>query len=82
MGLEVNGFFVRRVRKKLGLTQIEMSNLFAGGGHNAVSRYEQDVCKVPRHLAVLLTVLDKHPEYLEDIRKLPGNIRFDGQTSE
>lgn len=70
MGLEVNGFFVRRVRKKLNLTQSEMERLVTGGGHNAVSRYENDIVKVPRPAAVLLSVLDKYPEYLDEIRKM------------
>ncbi len=59
---------LRRIRKKLGLTQAEAGKLF-GGGVTAFSRYERGQTQPPVALAKLFLVLDKHPELLDEIRK-------------
>jgi len=57
---------IRRIRRKLGLTQVAAARL-TGGGHNAFSRYERgEVAPLPAVIK-LLHLLDKHPELLEDI---------------
>lgn len=57
---------VRRIRKKLGLTQAQAGDLF-GGGHNAFSRYESGSARPPRSTDTLLRLLDIHPELLREI---------------
>jgi HTH-type transcriptional regulator/antitoxin MqsA len=57
---------IRRIRRKLGLTQVAAARL-TGGGHNAFSRYERgEVAPLPAVIK-LLRLLDKHPELLKDI---------------
>jgi HTH-type transcriptional regulator / antitoxin MqsA len=59
---------IRRIRRKLGLTQREASRL-TGGGHNAFSRYERgEVTPMPAVLN-LFRLLDKHPNLLAELRK-------------
>lgn len=58
---------LRRIRKKLGLTQIEMVRRVTGGGHNAVSRYEKGEVNIPMPLWMLLKQLDKRPEMLNEL---------------
>jgi HTH-type transcriptional regulator/antitoxin MqsA len=59
--------FIRRVRVKLDLDQRQAAALF-GGGHNAFSRYETGVTAPPVAVVKLLTLLDRHPELLAEIR--------------
>jgi HTH-type transcriptional regulator/antitoxin MqsA len=57
---------IRRIRRKLGLSQVAAARL-TGGGHNAFSRYERgEVAPLPA-IIKLLHLLDKHPELLKDI---------------
>jgi HTH-type transcriptional regulator / antitoxin MqsA len=58
---------IRRIRRKLGLSQLAASRL-TGGGHNAFSRYERgEVAPMPSVIN-LFRLLDKHPELLKDLR--------------
>ena len=57
---------IRRIRRKLGLSQIAAARL-TGGGHNAFSRYERgEVAPLPA-VVNLFRLLDKHPELLKDL---------------
>jgi HTH-type transcriptional regulator/antitoxin MqsA len=57
---------IRRIRRKLGLSQADAARL-TGGGHNAFSRYERgEVIPMPA-IINLFRVLDKHPELLKDL---------------
>jgi HTH-type transcriptional regulator/antitoxin MqsA len=57
---------IRRIRRKLGLSQVAAARL-TGGGHNAFSRYERgEVAPLPAVLN-LFRLLDKHPELLKDL---------------
>ena len=58
---------LRRIRKKLGLTQAEAGRLF-GGGITAFSRYERGETQPPVSLVKLFIVLDRHPDLLDEIR--------------
>ena len=58
---------LRRIRRKLHLTQKEAAQLF-GGGINAFSEYERGVTKPAKSTLLLLKVLDKHPDLVEEIR--------------
>lgn len=58
---------VRRIRRKLGLTQKEAAAMF-GGGINAFSRYERGEIEPGTATMQLLRLLDKHPELLNELR--------------
>jgi len=57
---------IRRIRKKLGLTQIEAGRL-VGVGKIAFSRYERGETQAPEPLVKLLRLVDRHPELLGEI---------------
>ena len=57
---------IRRIRRKLGLSQIAASRL-TGGGHNAFSRYERGEAAPLPAVVNLFRLLDKHPELLKDL---------------
>ncbi len=59
---------IRRIRKKLDLTQKGAGEIF-GGGHNAFSRYESGLARPPKSMNSLLRLLDKRPELLCEISK-------------
>jgi HTH-type transcriptional regulator/antitoxin MqsA len=55
-----------RIRRKLGISQVEAARL-TGGGHNAFSRYERgEVIPLPA-TTNLFRLLDKHPELLKEL---------------
>ncbi len=57
---------IRRIRRKLGLTQAAAARL-TGGGHNAFSRYERGEATPLPAVVNLLHLLDRHPELLKDL---------------
>jgi len=57
---------IRRIRRKLGLSQIAAARL-TGGGHNAFSRYERGEAAPLPAIVNLLRLLDKHPELLKEL---------------
>lgn len=57
---------VRRIRKKLGLTQKEAGEVF-GGGIRAFSQYERGETRQGKAVDKLLRLLDKHPELLAEV---------------
>jgi HTH-type transcriptional regulator / antitoxin MqsA len=57
---------IRRIRRKLGLTQAAASRL-TGGGHNAFSRYERGEAAPVAAVVNLFRLLDKHPGLLKDL---------------
>jgi HTH-type transcriptional regulator / antitoxin MqsA len=59
---------VKRIRKKIGLTQREAGTLL-GGGPNAFQKYEQDTVSVSKPMSNLLRVLERHPEEVEELKK-------------
>lgn len=59
---------VRRIRKKLGLTQKQAEEIF-GGEPKAFSRYESGAARPPRSIDTLLRLLDRHPELLHELPK-------------
>jgi putative zinc finger/helix-turn-helix YgiT family protein len=58
---------IRRIRKKLKLTQREAA-LICGGGPNAFSRYERGQ-RIPRATSNLLRMLSKHPNEVQYLLK-------------
>ena len=58
---------IRRIRKKLGLTQVEAGEL-VGVGKVAFSRYERGETQAPEPLVKLLRLVDRHPELLSEVR--------------
>lgn len=57
---------IRRVRRKLGLSQTAAARL-TGGGHNAFSRYERGEAAPLPAVVNLFRLLDKHPELLKEL---------------
>jgi HTH-type transcriptional regulator/antitoxin MqsA len=57
---------IRRIRRKLGLSQVVAARL-TGGGHNAFSRYERGVAVPLPAVVNLFRLLDKHPELQRDL---------------
>jgi len=57
---------IRRIRRKLGLSQIAAARL-TGGGHNAFSRYERGEAAPMPAVVNLFRLLDKHPELLKEL---------------
>jgi HTH-type transcriptional regulator/antitoxin MqsA len=60
------GEWIRRIRKKLNLTQAEAAWL-TGGGHNAFSRYERAEVEPLPAVINLFRLLDKHPDLLKEL---------------
>jgi HTH-type transcriptional regulator/antitoxin MqsA len=63
----VDPAFIARVRRKLALDQREAAEIF-GGGVNAFSRYENGKTKPPLALVKLLKVLERHPDFLTEVK--------------
>ena len=57
---------LRRIRRKLGLSQVAAARL-TGGGHNAFSRYERGEAAPLPAVINLFRLLDRHPELLRDL---------------
>lgn len=58
---------MRDIRKKLGLKQAEAGKLF-GGGVSAFSEYERGKTQPHKSTILLLKLLNKHPELLDEVR--------------
>ena len=67
---KIDGFLVsdevRRIRKKLRITQHQAASS-CGGGPNAFGRYERGEALQIRATDNLLRLLDKHPELLNEL---------------
>ncbi|SEI91020.1 HTH-type transcriptional regulator / antitoxin MqsA [Azotobacter beijerinckii] len=59
---------LRRIRRKLKLTQRQAAEL-TGGGHNAFSRYERGEAQPMPAVINLFRLLDRHPELLKEVSK-------------
>jgi HTH-type transcriptional regulator/antitoxin MqsA len=57
---------IRRIRRKLGLSQVAAARL-TGGGHNAFSRYERGEAVPMPAVVNLFRLSDKHPGLLRDL---------------
>lgn len=58
---------MRAMRKKLGLRQADAGKLF-GGGVSAFSEYERGKTQPHKSTVLLLKLLNKHPELLDEVR--------------
>ncbi len=65
---------LRRVRRKLGLSQVAAARL-TGGGHNAFSRYERGEAVPLSATTNLFRLLDKHPDLLEELMQPELSVR-------
>lgn len=63
----VDPVFIASVRQKLDLDQREAAEIF-GGGVDAFSQYETGKTRPPLALVMLLKVLDRHPDLLNEVR--------------
>jgi len=57
---------IARIRKRLGLSQRQAGRVL-GGGPMAFHKYEKGEVAVTRSVALLLSLLDRHPELLDEI---------------
>jgi HTH-type transcriptional regulator/antitoxin MqsA len=57
---------IRRIRRKLGLSQAMAAGL-TGGGHNAFSRYERGESAPLPAVVNLFKLLDRHPDLLKEL---------------
>ncbi len=62
---------IRRIRRKLGLSQAAAARL-TGGGHNAFSRYERGEATPLPAVVNLFRLLDRHPELLNELVRDPS----------
>ena len=69
---------LKRIRRKLGLSQAEAANL-TGGGHNAFSRYERGEALPMAAVVNLFKILDKHPSLVTEIE--PRAVRATQNTT-
>lgn len=67
--LEAQQAELRRIRKKLKLTQAEAAAL-TGGGHNAFSRYERGEAQPMPAVLNLFRLLDHHPDLLKELQQV------------
>lgn len=58
---------IRKIRKRLKLTQKQAGEIF-GGGIRAFSQYERNESRPNKAAETLLRLLNRHPELLEEIR--------------
>lgn len=58
---------IRRIRKRLGLTQRDAGEVI-GGGPNAFQKYESGEVLVSRAVSNFLRVLERHPEEVSALR--------------
>ena len=72
------GTEMKRIRRKLHLTQKEAVDLLSGGGHNAFSRYERGELLAPKPLVLLMRLLDRHPHLLADAKVLAEGANMRG----
>jgi len=63
------GADIRRIRKRLKLTQAELAKDF-GVGKLAFSRYERGKTRPPEFLIKLLKLIERHPDLLREMREL------------
>ena len=61
---------MKRIRRKLHFTQKSAVQLLSGGGHNAFSRYERAEVEPPKPLFVLMRLLDRHPELVQELHAI------------
>ena len=59
---------IRKIRKKLNLTQIQIAEVI-GVGKMAFSRYERGQSRPAPSLVKLLRLMDRHPELLAEIQE-------------
>ena len=64
------GAEIKRIRRKLHLTQKDAVKLLSGGGHNAFSRYERGEVAPAQSLFVLMRLLDHHPHLMAEVHAL------------
>jgi HTH-type transcriptional regulator/antitoxin MqsA len=60
---------IRAIRSRLGLTQKQAAELL-GGGVNAFSEYERGITRPSKSTLLLLKLLDRHPELVQEARQL------------
>lgn len=73
----LTGQQIKRIRKKLGLTQEQMAEI-VGGGLKSFARYESGQVCQSKGMDNLLRILDAYPEMLNVIRKKEDAVKDAG----
>lgn len=71
---------IRKIRKKLKLTQAELSDAF-GVGKVAFSRYERGETRPPAPVMKLLRLIDRHPELLTEMQEVQSSFNQSGRAA-
>jgi HTH-type transcriptional regulator/antitoxin MqsA len=64
---------IRRIRKKLKLTQADLADAF-GVGKVAFSRYERGETRPPAPVVKLLRLIERHPELLAEMQEVQTSL--------
>ncbi|KMT55014.1 type II toxin-antitoxin system MqsA family antitoxin [Pseudomonas fildesensis] len=75
------GTEMKRIRRKLHLSQKETVQLLSGGGHNAFSRYERGEVLPPKSLVILMRLLERHPHLLVEAKILSEGADLRNSTN-
>lgn len=67
---------MKRIRRKLHLSQKEAVKLLSGGGHNAFSRYERGEVAPPQPLFMLMRLLDRNPALMTQVHAISQDSRL------
>ena len=65
---------IKDVKKKIKIIPKRCKLSFWWGGVNAFNRYEGGVTPIPKPLSLLLTVLNNHPGYLQEIKSNQSHL--------
>ena len=77
---KVEGAFIKKFREKNNLTQVALANIM-GVTKKAIEKWEQGANKVRGAAAILIQLLDKNPELIDQLRSV-NVIDEDGETTE
>jgi HTH-type transcriptional regulator/antitoxin MqsA len=73
------GVVIRSIRKKLGMTQVRMAEIF-GVGKMAFSRYERGETAPSPAFLKLLRMVDRHPELIAELQEPSPDEQFTTRT--
>lgn len=71
----LTGKDIRKIRKRVNLTQARAAKLF-GGGKNAFSKYEREEIRQPQSTDILLRLLDEGKISVNEIENLNEEVGY------
>ena len=76
----VEGQYIKEFRQKHKLTQVALANIM-GVTKKAIEKWEQGVNRVKGSTAILIQVLNEHPDLLDELRQV-SVINENGERTE